>query len=163
MGLLDKKGRLFGLINILDLAIVLIIVALLAGGLYIYKSHRAETQLPTTPIEIDIELVLDKDTVDAIEVGQPVIDNQKGANLGVIYDKKVTEQKGVFGDATKGEFVENVIPGQYNVIISLKTDAVVEPDRITVYGLEINIGRPVYFKCGSSYIGSGYFIGIRLP
>lgn len=161
MGLLDKKGKLFGLINIIDLAVILLVIVALAAGLYVYKSTRPVESLPATPIEIDIELVISKEQADAIQIGQIVIDNQKGALLGTIIDKKVTEQKGIFGDALSGQFVESVIPRQYNVVITLKSDAVVEPDRITISGLEINIGRPVSIKCG--FIGSGYFVGIRMP
>lgn len=161
MQLINKKGRLFGLINILDLLIILIAVAVLAGGFYLYKSRNAASSQPTTPIETDIELVLTKEQAEAIEIGQTVTNNQNGSVLGVIYDKKVSEQVSVFSDQNKGEFVQNVVPGKYNVVISLNSDALVEADRITISGLEINIGRPTSIKCG--FIGSGYIIGIRLP
>lgn len=161
MGLLDKKGKLFGLINIIDLAVIILLIVALAAGLYVYKGSRPSDNLPTTPIEIDIELVVSKEQADAIQIGQTVVDNQKGAILGTIKDMKVTEQVGVFGDSVKGQFVESVVPGKYNVVITLNSEAVVEPDRITISGLEINIGRPAYIKCG--FIGSGFFIGMRIP
>ncbi len=161
MQLIDKKGKLFGKINILDFLIILLAVVVLVGGLYIYTSRKAVDNQPTTPIEIDIELVLTKEQEEAIEVGQTVTNTKNGAVVGIIYDKKVSEQIEIFSNQIKGEFVQSVVPGRYNVVISLNSNALVEADRISISGLEINIGRPISIKCG--FIGSGYFIGIRLP
>jgi hypothetical protein len=44
MKVLDEKGKLFGLINIIDLAVLLIVVLLIAGGIwYINRDKPSDT------------------------------------------------------------------------------------------------------------------------
>lgn len=49
MAILDEKGRLFGLVNVVDLAVVLVVLGLVVGGMaFVFDAESEEAELPTT-------------------------------------------------------------------------------------------------------------------
>ena len=58
MKLIDKKGKLFGLINAIDLCIIVVVVVLIAGAVYKFKfmdktSNTAAMQNVTYTVKIE--------------------------------------------------------------------------------------------------------------
>lgn len=162
MKLIDKKGKLFGVVNILDLFILLMVLAFAAGGIYLYKTTKTEQEyLPTEKIEFDIEFKgISMEKADAIKIGQSVTETRSGITLGTIFDKNVKESVEIVKDIDKGKFVKTIIPEKYDVTISLNADAAIQPDTINISGWEIKIGKPVYVKF--SIVSSGFVTAIRL-
>ena len=74
--ILDKKGKLFGKISIVDVLVVVIIIAI-AFGLY-YKFDKSGTVTPFTETQtIRMSLYLESVNtymIDSIKVGDPVRD-----------------------------------------------------------------------------------------
>jgi len=71
MKVLDEKGKLFGLINIIDLGVLLVIVAVIAGGIWYMKRDDTPVQTVDTKdyyITLKVESA-SKDVLDALEVG----------------------------------------------------------------------------------------------
>src|SRR5690554_1165418 len=89
MKIINEKGKLFGLINIIDLAVVMILGLLVVGGAMRMKSKPivvSETSKAYITYEVqDIRMV----SVDNIEVGDPLYHYDKGDFVGTIVEKEV--------------------------------------------------------------------------
>jgi len=89
--LLDKKGKLFGKISVVDILVVVIIIAV-AAGLY-YKFGKSGTVTPftktsTVQLSIYMETVNDY-VIKSIKVGDVVKDRVQNITLGKVVDVKV--------------------------------------------------------------------------
>lgn len=162
MALTDEKGRRSGRINILDLLIVLVIIAL-AGGVYIKffaKENKAAVQ--TTKVKYDIEVKnVNKDYVDAINAGDPIRDSVKGNNLGIVQDKKVYPASSINMDIENGKFVKVAIPDLYDVMLTIEADAIVSPRDILVDGADIRVGKKLFVK-GKGYANTCFVMKVSI-
>ena len=93
MKIINEKGKLFGIINIIDLGVILIIALLIGGGAKRMKKNpgiTAETKKALITIEVsDVRTP----TVDGIVIGDPLYHYDKGEKIGDIVDKKVENYK----------------------------------------------------------------------
>ncbi|NLY17919.1 MAG: DUF4330 domain-containing protein [Clostridiaceae bacterium] len=70
MKILDEKGKLFGLINIIDLGVILVILAVIAGGIWYMKKDTPAQTVNTKDYYITLKVeAVSKDVLDALEVG----------------------------------------------------------------------------------------------
>lgn len=89
MKIIDKKGKLFGLINIFDL-LVLMVIAMIALFIFIKFVPSDNTQIDSQVYQqmrytIKIEEV-SKFTIDGAHKGDAVYDYETGSDIGVIVD-----------------------------------------------------------------------------
>ncbi len=161
MRILDRKGRLFGKINIIDLTIILIIV-LIAGAVYhVYFREDESAQVLAHRIEYDIELAARPETlVEVIAVGDNIWDSVRGHYLGTVVDKQVRPATKVSEDMVKGKYIVAKIPNMYDVIITLEANGRVTPYSILAEGIEVKVGQRIYVK-GKGYASPGFIVGLR--
>lgn len=70
MKILDEKGRLFGIINIIDLAVLLLVLVLVAGGIWFLSRDDAVEVGPTEVYYVTIKCAsLDEEVAEYIHVG----------------------------------------------------------------------------------------------
>lgn len=70
MKLLDEKGRLFGLINIIDLFVLLLVVVIAAGGIWFISRKDTTDTGPTETYFVTIKCAgLDEEVADYIHIG----------------------------------------------------------------------------------------------
>lgn len=70
MKILDEKGKLFGLINIIDLGVLLVILAVIAGGIWYMKKDAPDQDDNTKDYYITLKVeAVGKDVLDAMEIG----------------------------------------------------------------------------------------------
>lgn len=127
--LTDKKGKLFGKFNVIDLIFVLIIaIAVLAT---VYKFGFSANKDATVAAD-RIEYVLKAEkvrmfTVDAFEIGDTVYDDESSKPIGVItkVDYKPTEQYFYKNDGT---IVKSVMPERYDAYVTIECDARISDD-----------------------------------
>lgn len=138
--MLDEKGRLFGLVNIIDLTVVLVLLLVLAAGAYkfLYVNPTYQPELKTIRMELLVEEVR-QPTVDAISVGDRVREKNSNGYFGTITGIRVEPAKEVVATAA-GELVEAEIPGRYNLYLVLQAPAEVTEEHIRVAGQEVRIG-----------------------
>lgn len=138
MRIIDEKGRLFGIINIIDLAVVLILGLLIVGGAKRMQSKPIlanETSKALITFEItDVRMP----TVDNIVVGDPLYHYDKGEFLGTIVEKEVEPYTEPLED--NGKWVNAEIPGKYRVIFKVESDVRENPDVIVAGGEQTRIG-----------------------
>lgn len=138
MKIINEKGKLFGLINIIDLAVVLILGLLVVGGAIRMKSKPiivSETSKAHITYEVaDIRMV----SVDSIQVGDPLYHYDKGEFIGTIIEKEVEP----FTEPLEkdGEWVNAEVPGKYVVTFVVESDVRDNPDVIVVGGEQTRVG-----------------------
>jgi len=117
----SRKGKLFGIFNILDIIIILFIIAAVAG--VIFKSNmldviRSGSNDDNIEFKVRISGVRDF-TCDALEVGDKIYDSETGAELGVITNKEVSEFMTRI-DQLDGTIILTPSPILKNVVITVE-------------------------------------------
>lgn len=158
MKIMDRNGRLFGKISIVD--VVVILVVLVMGAAIYYKTHQPQTGSKVTTTTIVYEMQLQNQPqymVDALKVGDQMYDKDRstGGSLGEILDIQVTPgtKQAELSDGTVA-----MVPceGYYNVTLTLQAEALIESDGNyavnRIYDLGVNSTRNFNTKYA-------YFVG----
>lgn len=145
MKIINEKGKLFGIINIIDLGVILIIALLIGGGAKRMKKNpgiTAETKKALITIEVsDVRTP----TVDGIVIGDPLYHYDKGGIIGQIIEKKVENYKEPV-ESGDGRWISAEVPDKYVVIMTVEADVKENPDVIIAGGEQIRIGTQFKLK-----------------
>jgi len=162
MALIDGKGRLFGKINIIDLLIVLLVIAI-AGGVYLVFFGGSDKQVvETSKVIYDFEITnVNKDFVDAINMGDFIRDSTRGNELGTVVSKAPRKATMLNEDLINGRYIIAEVPDAYDVVITIEADADITPANIIVGGAEIKVGKKFFIK-GKGYANQGFVTKITL-
>lgn len=145
MKIIDKKGRLFGLINIVDLLIIVLLLALVAVGVKRFGNKAAVGEATTKKGVITAEIKDVRDvTAKNVKVGDPIYDYDKGTLIGKILTTEVEAYK----DETEyqGKFFNAEVPDKYRVIVTLDADVKETQDFYQVGTEQIRIGAEMRIK-----------------
>jgi len=144
--IIDKKGRLLGLVNIIDLMVIVLVLALALGAYY--RVAPATQQELAELQEVEVQLLVTEVmsfTVDSYNKGDYVYNSSDEILLGEIVDKETQPLKQpVISD--EGELImeEDVTPQRYNLLLTLKTRAEVREDgSMTKEGEQLLVGEVV--------------------
>lgn len=138
MKILDDKGRLFGLINIVDLFILVIVVlAIVFGAKRYFTKPDESTMMKPAKLTFEINDVRQV-TVDTIKVGHQLYWADRNTPLGEIVEvnhipfERPIEQN--------GQWVNMPVPGKYAVTFVI--DAMVKDDGNAFWlgGEQIRVG-----------------------
>lgn len=145
MKIIDNKGRIFGLINYLDL-MVLLIVALLVGKFFILDNNENTKELLQSQSNKEISLTynirgIQEISVDSVKEGDIFRDVSTGTVLGEVVKKEVVNSQMQTTDRD-GNVIYSPIPDRYDLMITLKSIGnVVETDRdIKIASVDVKIG-----------------------
>lgn len=145
MKIIDKKGRLFGLINIVDLLVIILILAIVAVGVKRFGTKAAVGEATTKKGIITAEVKDVRDvTANNIKAGDKIFDYDKGTYLGKIVTAEVEPYK----DKTEyqGKFYNSEVPGKYRVIMTIDADVKETEDFYQVGTEQIRIGAEMRIK-----------------
>ncbi len=154
--MLDKKGRLFGKISIIDILVIFIILVMAIGAFFAYQKINSKdlltenkSLLKTNAVDtLEVSLRLDEVrqmTVDGLEVGDEVFMVDTGKFFGTITDV-ITEpaERLIFDE--KGNHAYALVPDHYRVIVKVDVpgnrlnDGYYTADNIKiVHGSELSI------------------------
>lgn len=156
MAILDDKGRLFGKINLLDLAVVLVVLA--AVGYLGYGYMNPETTMPAgedKKIQVTFMVPQVKQpTIDQLQVGTVVTESKTARTMGKIVAVKTVPAK-VTGPA--GEYESKFAFDHY---VTVEGNGRVVPDGVTMLnGLEMWVGGQNFMVAGE-WKGTGITWGI---
>ncbi len=138
MKIINEKGKLFGIINIIDLSVLVILALIIVGGASRLKS-RPIVASDTTPATITFEVSdIRMATVDGIKEGDPIYHYDKGGYIGTIEDVEYRPyQEPVEVD---GKWVNMDVPGKYIATFKVGADVKNNPDVIVAGDEQIRIG-----------------------
>lgn len=145
MKIIDKKGRLFGLLNIVDLLVIILILAIVAVGVKRFGTKAAVGEAATKKGIITAEVKDVRDaTANNIKAGDKIFDYDKGTYLGKIVTVEVEPYK----DKTEyqGKFYNSEVPGKYRVIMTIDADVKETEDFYQVGTEQIRIGAEMRIK-----------------
>lgn len=146
MKIINEKGKLFGIINIIDLVVIVVLALLITGGVKRVKKTRpdmvSETKAATVTIEVS---EVRKPTVDGLVVGDPIYHYDKGNYFGKIADVKVEPFKEPV-ESGDGKWIDAEVPGRYVATVTVEAEAVETPDVIIIGGEQTRIGHQFRLK-----------------
>lgn len=144
MALIDKKGRLFGLINVIDLLVIILVMVVVAR--FAIKAN----QKPLANVEKKLEVVLlVKDVRDAtanvIKEGDIVRETKTNNLLGSVTKVEVKPAETLVNTAD-GRILKVQHPVLKDVYITLEGTGTVGENAIVLGGTEIRIGTTLQVK-----------------
>lgn len=159
MKIIDKKGRLFGVINLIDLLFILLVVGAVVFGVKRVGGTRVANE-PAQPGHMTLMVRnVRKVTVDNIKPGDKLYHYDKGVYLGEITDVRVEPLK----DTTEyqGQFILAEVPDKYEVYIDVKAEVSENDQTYTIGGEQIKIGNEYRVKSKTSaFFGTCVGVGI---
>ena len=146
MKIIDRDGRLFGLLNIIDLFIIVVIVGKLGYGGYKILKVNPQLTIQTKPAVIELEISPVRQlSVDAVNEGEKVFDSDTGAFLGIIKEKKVEKAKENVR-TSDGKIVLSEFPDQYRHSLVIEAQIVETTDSIALGNLPVQVGKSLAIK-----------------
>jgi hypothetical protein len=140
---MDDRGRVFGLVNIIDLIIILVVL-LVAGGAY-YKFTHKTVQSKNVTVEFQVMLQhIRPDLAEAIKVGDKMVTGGSYTNVSV-KDVKIMPGYSINVDA-RGQRVESIDPYLKDVYVTNTGATTLTSASITMGGQEIRVGKDYYVK-----------------
>ncbi len=148
--IIDKKGRLFGKLSIIDLAIVLVIVVV---GVFIFRRFVSNGILKQ-----DKEILVtyySEDTldfvVDAIQTGDKIEDEGKNLDMGLVSDIEkhpgfyyVTDDQGVMKKSMR--------EGITNLILTGVARGQMFENGLIINGNKYNVGQGLTIRAGKAKV-----------
>ena len=145
--IINKEGKLFGKISIIDIAVILII-AVLAIGLYIRFSGTTQT-IATAGEDIECTFLVRNVrtfSADALKRGGPVYDKTSKEYIGEITDVRIED----------GEYQVNMADGSFETIAP--------EDRYNAYvtvEFDGKVGENGYYTAANKYLAAGTTVVIN--
>jgi hypothetical protein len=144
MKIIDERGRLFGKVSVIDLAVILIILVMAAAYYFRTNAGKDGAEISSS-VEVRYEMTVREvrqTTVDLLRVGDPVYD-EHGVNMGVI--ETVSHAPALIKSAlTDGSYVDSTSEGRFDVTMTLKANCAVADGHIFAERkTELSIGAQI--------------------
>lgn len=144
MKIINEKGKLFGIINVIDLSVLLIIGLILVGGISRMKSKpiiASETTEGTLTFEVmNIRMV----SVENIVIGDPIYHYDKGTYIGEIVEVSHKPYKEPV--ELNGEWIDAEVPDKYVATLKVKSQIKDSPDVVIAGGEQVRVGAQFRLK-----------------
>lgn len=146
MRLVDDRGRLFGLVNLVDLVVVLVVLALVGAGVYKVMAVRAGPVRQTRTVELTLLAAeVRSATVDVVREGVQVWEHDSSLPFGTVTAVQVLPATKHTATAD-GRWILAEIPERYDLLVTLRVPALVSETAITIGRMETRIGTRVTIK-----------------
>lgn len=139
--ILDSKKRVFGIINLLDLILLLIVAIFVIGGMTRVNTFEkvAVTNLEVMDITLTAEDV-SEGLIAEINEGDALVFSVKGSDFGVVKSmEKLPHKELVTLQDGRHHYME--IPGIYDVQLVVTADVKVDDSGVMVSGNQVYIGQ----------------------
>lgn len=160
--IIDKKGKLFGKINILDIFIVILFICILFVAVKFLSPSLIGGDGAKTP-----------EVVYTIEVtNQPLSFFESIEKGDMVYGENTTEQMGTIEavntmpsvinveDKESMKIVKNTIPDKYDGLVKVRSKAEISNPDITVSGKDIKVGELAARRTENTIL-RGYIVAIE--
>lgn len=144
MKIINEKGKLFGIINIIDLSVILILALLIVGGTKRMKAKPItvpETSKAIVTFEVSNVRI---PNVENIVAGDPIYHYDKGTYIGEIIE--ASHEPYMEPVESDGKWVNAEVPGKYKVTIKVEAQVRDNPDVLLVGGEQTRIGAQFRLK-----------------
>jgi len=160
---MDKNGKIFGKISIVDLVVLLLVVVIAAGSVWRFTSPAAALDQSNETVNLTIRIDGVRDfTLSNYHRGLQVFDRQQSQYLGIITDIR-HQQFYETVSLLDGTVTWRPMPGRLTIWLDIEAEGRVTPTSIFVEGTyEITAGSLIYIN--TKYVqtsGMIYSIDIR--
>ncbi len=159
MKLLDKKGRLFGLVNLIDLLVIALVIVVGIGAFWYLNRGKAEAANKTVIYTVEFRYKK-ADYAEKVTIGAPVADSVKGFHLGTAESVQTIPDYDIVYNEETGQFVKAEIPDQYRVLLTIRASGTENEREIRAEGQVIKVGGQMYIK-GKGFASEGFCVGIE--
>ena len=156
--MIDDKGRLFGLINIIDLAVVLIVIVLVAGYFWT-KRETGPVQVQTAAVKVLCPYVR-PEVAEQLQVGDQLMARGQLQPVYVTELTVVTARD--TGTAADGELVLQQHPFRQDMYITLEGPISYTGAEIYMAGQQIRAGLDKYIMKTQIFEAQGEILGIEI-
>lgn len=141
--MIDEKGRIFGKVSIVDLAILLVIVALVFAYLYRDRAADVSTQASTIVVKVVCPNVY-PGVEDNLQVGDTLVASSAFTSVKIT-EMKVEPANWVVTDGN-GQMMLSTNPFRKDIFLTLETKtSQVTPAEITFAGQKVRAGKDDFF------------------
>ncbi|WP_018086325.1 DUF4330 domain-containing protein [Desulfurispora thermophila] len=143
MKLLDEKGRLLGLINIIDLLVLAAILLVLGGAAYKYTHKSAQGERRHLEYVVLVPAVR-PEIVAAVKVGDKMVKDNYYTSATI---KDIVVKPGYSVNTTaSGQRVEAIDPYLKDLLVTIEDNIILSSATITAGGQEVRAGKEYYVK-----------------
>ena len=154
MKLTDKKGKLFGKINIIDFCVIIVVIVLAVGAFYKFKVvDKTSTSVAMEPITYTVQINRVRDFVfNNIREGDLLYDKTSGNCIGTIVGFEATPAQDRL-QMPDGTVIMTEVENRYDVLLTVEGEGVVNESGHFInrtYELIINSSKKFmtkYFEC----------------
>ncbi|MDR2903011.1 MAG: DUF4330 domain-containing protein [Clostridiales bacterium] len=156
MKLINEKGKLFGMINVLDLLFLAVIVLGLIVGYKYFSGSAVDGVQGNVYFEVEFKSVK-QDFADKIQKGDEIKDSIKGYYLGKVSDIKISPEESTNWDAVAQKFVTVQSPEDVTVLVEVLANGAKNDEDGFIYAESqpVSVGREMFIK-GKGYAHAGY-------
>jgi hypothetical protein len=151
--IIDDKGKLFGKINIIDLAVIVVVVVAIAGiG---YKLTKSNTITPLTKTQT-VLMVFEEDerpefAIAPVKKGDVVNDKLSGITIGYVESVETGPSRTYYYNS-EGQSVVSSKPGHVSYKITARCSGILTNTGITIGGTEFHINRQEQTRFGKTLL-----------
>ncbi len=149
--IIDKKGKLFGKVSIID---IIILALVMMGLVFFFRQMGIKKSAVSGQGAMDLEITfyqpaVNDFTANAIKIGDPAKESFRDASFGEVVDFEIGDSVNYEYDEN-GEFVPSVMEGYNSIIIKTRAKGNFDQNHIQLQGEEFYIGDPIMFKVGNA-------------
>lgn len=154
--------KLFGVLNALDILIILVLVCAAAFGVYWTKGRQstqtaAETKTYTYVVEGKAVL---EETAEFPVVGQNVYNSSTSEYLGTVAEVWSEPNTETNFNRVTNTYEKVPVPGYCDIYVAITGNGTETDQDITVEGTVVKVGRELNVK-GKGYAFKGYIVEVR--
>lgn len=155
MMIIDEKGRLFGKVSIIDVAIIAILIAVLAFALVKFgvlgsSSASVNTSGKEQTIEIKFyQSDADSFVTEKVMVGDVLYDDTLGNVLGVVTNVEIGPSVD-WAQTDEGTFVKTTKEGKNSIIITGEVKGSIADNGCVINNNRYSVGHSFTLKAGKS-------------
>ncbi|MGI5875303.1 MAG: DUF4330 domain-containing protein [Dethiobacteria bacterium] len=146
MKIIDDRGKLFGIINIVDLIVLILLMTVVMVGVGKFTGRATRNEPGTIPVNLEVLISeVRQQTVQAIKVGDQVMDATSSSVVGTIKDKKVVPFRRP-AETGKGGFVLAEVPERFDIYLELECNGHDTGSVLRIASYEIRIGTTMILR-----------------
>lgn len=145
---IDDKGRVFGKISIVDLAVIFVVILGILWFGYSMWFKNLNKDVTSREKEIEITVLVQgirPTTADAIKNSTKMFEFKTGAYIGDVVDVTTEPSKG-WTVAPDGSWLQMPSPDKVDAYVRIRGTARIGEDVITMNGVEVRIGTSLGLK-----------------
>ena len=147
--IIDKKGKVFGKINIIDLLVLLLIIGIgVFFGLRMNSSGSQSGGKQTIVMKYYIEEVNDF-VINRVKVGDALLDDGRNVSLGKVTDVEIMPSVS-WGMTDEGEYKKSEREGFYSAIITGEVEGTIYKNGAIINASKYAVGHTFVLKAGDA-------------